>query len=79
MIVLYEGRQIFLGKTSEARAYFEGLGFICPEQQTTADFLTSMTSLEGRVIRPGWENKAPRSPDEFAEAWRERVDNVHTS
>ncbi|KAF6821985.1 ABC multidrug transporter [Colletotrichum musicola] len=70
VIVLYEGRQIYFGKTGEARAYFEGLGFICPEQQTTADFLTSMTSHQERVIRPGWEERAPRSPDEFAAAWK---------
>jgi ABC-type multidrug transport system ATPase subunit len=27
--VLYEGRQIFFGQTSEARTYFEELGFEC--------------------------------------------------
>ncbi|KAK7421173.1 Multidrug resistance protein [Neonectria punicea] len=70
VIVLYEGRQIFFGKTSEAKSYFENLGFICPEQQTTADFLTSMTSHQERVIRPGWEGKTPRSPNEFAQAWK---------
>lgn len=69
--MLYQGRQIFFGKATEAQAYFEGLGFVCPEQQTTADFLTSMTSHAERVIRPGWENKTPRSPDEFAKAWKE--------
>ena len=30
-----------------------------------------MTSHAERVIRPGWENKTPRSPDEFAKAWKE--------
>ncbi|KAL6358887.1 hypothetical protein LRP88_09080 [Fusarium phalaenopsidis] len=70
VLVLYQGRQIFFGKTTEAKAYFEGLGFVCPEQQTTADFLTSMTSHQERVIRPGCEGKAPRSPDEFAQAWK---------
>ncbi|KAF4980695.1 hypothetical protein FZEAL_3363 [Fusarium zealandicum] len=69
VLVLYQGRQIFFGKTGEAKAYFEGLGFICPEQQTTADFLTSMTSHQERIIRSGWEGKAPRSPEEFAQAW----------
>ena len=29
VIVLYKGRQIYFGKASEARLYFEGLGFIC--------------------------------------------------
>ncbi|KAI7910968.1 ABC transporter CDR4 [Pyricularia oryzae] len=72
VILLYEGRQIFFGKTAEAKAYFEGLGFLCPEQQTTPDFLTSMTSASERTIRPGWQGKPPpRSPDEFAKAWKE--------
>jgi ABC-type multidrug transport system permease subunit len=72
VIVLYEGRQIFFGKTSDAKAYFEGLGFQCPEQQTTPDFLTSMTSPSERIIRPGWKGKTPpRSADEFARAWKE--------
>ncbi|KAI6951822.1 hypothetical protein KC329_g19327, partial [Hortaea werneckii] len=43
-LVLYEGRQIFFGKTTEARKYFENMGFKCPDRQTDADFLTSMTS-----------------------------------
>ncbi|KAL5615982.1 hypothetical protein FOBRF1_004730 [Fusarium oxysporum] len=70
VIVLYEGRQIYFGKTTEAKAYFEELGFICPEQQTTADSLTSMTSHQERIVRPGFEGKAPRTPDEFAQVWK---------
>ena len=69
-IVLYEGRQIYFGNAREARAYFEDMGFICPERQTTADFLTSMTSPAERVIRQGWENKVPRTADDFAERWK---------
>ncbi|KAF1813814.1 ABC-2 type transporter [Eremomyces bilateralis CBS 781.70] len=70
VIVLYEGRQIFFGKTSEAKSYFEELGFVCPEQQTTADFLTSMTNASERIIKPGWESRTPRSSEEFAQAWK---------
>lgn len=68
--MLYEGRQIYFGKATEAKAYFENLGFTCPEQQTTADFLTSMTSHQERIVRPDFEGKAPRTPDEFAQAWK---------
>ncbi|KAG9623545.1 putative ABC multidrug transporter, partial [Aureobasidium melanogenum] len=70
VIVLYEGRQIFFGATTEARAYFENLGFQCPDRQTDADFLTSMTSPQERVVREGWESRVPRSPDEFAACWK---------
>jgi ATP-binding cassette, subfamily G (WHITE), member 2, PDR len=69
-IVLYEGRQIFFGRADEARQYFINLGFECPERQTTPDFLTSMTSPRERIVRVGFETKAPRTPDEFAAAWR---------
>ncbi|EWZ81732.1 ATPase [Fusarium oxysporum f. sp. lycopersici MN25] len=53
VLILYKGRQIFFGKASRAQRYFEELRFICPDQQTTADFLTSMTSPQERIIRPG--------------------------
>jgi ABC-type multidrug transport system ATPase subunit len=70
-IVLYEGRQIFFGNTTHARRYFENLGFVCPDRQTTADFLTSMTSSQERVVKEGFENRVPRTPDEFAQAWKD--------
>jgi ATP-binding cassette subfamily G (WHITE) protein 2 (PDR) len=67
--VLYEGRQIYFGLASEAKAYFEKLGFECPKSQTTPDFLTSMTSTGERVVKPGYENLAPRSSEDFARCW----------
>lgn len=70
-VVLYEGRQIYFGKTGEARDYFVRMGFHCPDRQTTADFLTSMTSPSERIVREGFENKVPRTPDEFAQAWKD--------
>jgi pleiotropic drug resistance (PDR) family protein len=68
--VLYEGRQIYFGPTTEAKKFFVDMGFECPERQTTADFLTSLTSPSERIVRPGFENVAPRTPDEFAAAWK---------
>ena len=73
-LVLYEGRQIFFGKADEARQYFVNLGFECPSRQTTPDFLTSMTSPQERIVRAGFEDKAPRTPDEFAAAWKASAD-----
>ncbi len=64
--VLYEGRQIYFGPTETAKEYFTNMGFHCPERQTTPDFLTSLTNAQERVVRPGFENKVPRTPDEFA-------------
>lgn len=70
-VVLYEGRQIFFGRCDEAQAFFEDMGFDCPARQTTADFLTSMTSPAERVVRPGLESRVPRTPDEFAQRWQD--------
>lgn len=69
-IVLYEGRQIYFGSTTDARGYFERMGFHCSERATTADFLTSMTSPQERRVKKGCEYKVPRTPDEFAAAWK---------
>ncbi|KAI1764501.1 ABC-2 type transporter-domain-containing protein [Hypoxylon sp. FL1150] len=69
-LVLYDGRQIFFGRADAAKQYFINLGFECPARQTTPDFLTSMTSSLERVVRPGFEGRAPRTPDEFAQAWK---------
>lgn len=46
------------------------MGFKCPGRQTTADFLTSLTSPLERVVRSGFEGQVPRTADEFAAAWR---------
>ncbi|KAI0477156.1 ABC-2 type transporter-domain-containing protein [Xylariaceae sp. FL0804] len=69
-LVLYEGRQIFFGRADAAKQYFIDLGFECPARQTTPDFLTSMTSSLERVVRPGFKGRTPRTPDEFAAAWK---------
>ncbi|KAL7423778.1 Multidrug resistance protein [Cryptotrichosporon argae] len=68
--VLYEGEQIFFGRTTVAKAFFVDMGFECPEQQTVPDFLTSLTSASERRPRDGFEHKVPTTPREFAERWR---------
>jgi len=74
VLVLYEGRQIYFGPAGAARGYFERLGYHCPDRQTTADFLTSMTSPAERVLRKDFEGHVPRTPDEYAKAWRSSPD-----
>jgi ATP-binding cassette, subfamily G (WHITE), member 2, PDR len=70
VIVLYQGRQIYFGRTTEAQKYFEDMGFECAKRQTVPDFLTSMTNPIERLIRKGMEAQVPRTPDDFAERWR---------
>jgi ABC-type multidrug transport system permease subunit len=69
-VVLYEGREIFFGRTDRAKAYFERMGWYCPPRQTTGDFLTSVTNPVERQTIQGYENKVPRTPDEFETYWR---------
>ncbi|RMY66568.1 hypothetical protein D0863_08338 [Hortaea werneckii] len=73
-IVLYEGRQIFFGSTLRAKEYFEEMGFSCPQRQTTGDFLTSVTNPAERIPRKGYEDKVPRTPDDFAQYWKNSED-----
>ncbi|KAG2420320.1 ABC transporter CDR4 [Aspergillus terreus] len=73
-IVLYEGRQIYFGSASDARRFFIEMGFDCPDRQTTADFLTSLTSPTERRARKGFEHLVPRTPDEFAERWQQSAE-----
>ncbi|KAM0430113.1 hypothetical protein ACHAPT_006119 [Fusarium lateritium] len=68
-VVLYEGRQIYFGPASDAKEYFERMGWLCPQRQTTGDFLTSVTNPQERQIRPGMENRVPRTPEEFETYW----------
>ncbi|PGH10327.1 hypothetical protein GX51_00084 [Blastomyces parvus] len=68
--VIYEGYQIYFGRTLDAKAYFEELGFYCPERQTIPDFLTSMTSADERKVKPGFEDCVPRTASEFAARWQ---------
>jgi len=70
VVVLYEGYQIYFGRTSDAKSYFEDMGFVCPGRQTDGDFLTSMTSRDERIVRPGWESRVPKTASEFAQVWK---------
>ena len=70
VVVLYEGRQIYFGPTHTAKAFFVEMGFHCAERATTGDFLTSLTNPAERIVRPGYEDRVPKTPDEFAAAWQ---------
>jgi ATP-binding cassette subfamily G (WHITE) protein 2 (PDR) len=69
VIVLYEGREVFFGPTNDAHTYFTEMGWLCPARQTTGDFCTSVTNHLERKARPGFEEKVPRTPEEFEAYW----------
>jgi ABC-type multidrug transport system ATPase subunit len=70
VVVLYEGREIYFGPTKSAKKYFADMGWLCPSRQTTPDFLTSVTNVQERQPRPGYEAKVPRTAAEFEEYWQ---------
>ena len=46
------------------------MGWKCPQRQTTADFLTSLTNPAEREPLPGFEDKVPRTAQEFETYWK---------
>ena len=85
VMVIDEGRQIFLGPAQEARAYFESLGFLPKPRQTTPDYLTGCTDAFEREYREGRDaSNVPSTPDALAAAFKAseyatRLDNEMTS
>ncbi len=71
VVLIDEGKCLYYGSTEDAAAYFEGLGFARPPRWTTADFLTSVTDEHERNIREGYEDRIPRSADQFEAAYRQ--------
>ncbi|PYH97605.1 hypothetical protein BO71DRAFT_466441 [Aspergillus ellipticus CBS 707.79] len=63
VLVLDEGKEIYYGPMAQARPFMEDLGFICREGSNVADYLTGITVPTERKIKPGYENRFPRTPD----------------
>jgi len=70
VLLIDEGKCLYFGAAEKAKEYFQRLGFDCPDRWTTADFLTSVSDEHERSIRKGWEQRIPRSAEQFAEAYK---------
>lgn len=70
VLLIDHGQCLYFGSSDDAKQYFLDLGFDCPPRWTTADFLTSVTDPHERSIRPGWEDRIPRSAEDFAAIYR---------
>ena len=70
VLVIDQGRMIYQGPAKEAKQYFTNMGLVCPERETTADFLTSVTDPKQRIVRKGFESSVPRSTTDFEAAFR---------
>lgn len=70
VMLLYEGKMIFYGPASQAKTYFLALGFHCPERQTTADFLTAITSPQERTFQDSYTGPRYETADALAQVFR---------
>ncbi len=70
VVLIDEGKCLYYGSSDNAAAYFEDLGFRRPQRWTTADFLTSVTDPHERQIREGYEDRIPRSAEQFEAAFK---------
>lgn len=70
VLVIEAGKMIYQGPATEARPYFESLGFKCPDRQTTADFLTSVADPNERQFQDGKEASTPKTPEELEATFR---------
>ncbi|KAI0132440.1 ABC drug exporter AtrF [Xylariales sp. AK1849] len=84
VLLIDQGQCLYYGSADLAKQYFLDLGFECPERWTTADFLTSVTDPFERSLRPGWEDRIPRSAKDFAavykksEAYQRNLDDIQS-
>lgn len=67
--LLYEGRQVYFGPLNDAQAYFFTMGYEPHPRQTLADFLVALTDSTARIVREGYKDRVPRTPDEFVAYW----------
>ncbi|KAB2576650.1 ABC transporter G family member 11 [Lasiodiplodia theobromae] len=71
VMVIDSGRCVYYGAANEARAYFEGLGFLEKPRQTTPDYLTGCTDPFEREFKPGHSaDNVPSTPEGLAEAYK---------
>ncbi|CAB4251859.1 similar to Saccharomyces cerevisiae YDR406W PDR15 Plasma membrane ATP binding cassette (ABC) transporter [Maudiozyma barnettii] len=75
--VLDQGYQIYFGPGTKAKAYFEKMGYVSPDRQTTADFLTAVTSPAERILNEEYLKKGisiPQTPEDMNKYWKQSQD-----
>ena len=70
VLVIYEGREAFFGQIDDGRRYFEDLGFVRTEGQTTAEFLSYVTDPAHRECKPGSAAANMRTAADFAASFK---------
>ncbi|KAH8807222.1 ABC-2 type transporter [Xylogone sp. PMI_703] len=70
VLVIDAKKQVYFGPVSEARSYFESLGFDPRPRETTPDYLTGCTDEFVREYAPGYSAaNAPHSPGTLEKAF----------
>ncbi|KAI0026135.1 ABC-2 type transporter [Xylariomycetidae sp. FL0641] len=70
VLVIDSGKQVYFGPATEARSYFEGLGFMPRPRQTTPDYVTGCTDEFERDYSDGYSPaNAPHSPETLSAAF----------
>ena len=70
VMVLDQGRQVYFGPPSEARKYFENMGYKSLPRQSTADYLTGCTDPNERQFAPGRSARdVPSTPEALESAF----------
>eukprot|EP00899_Mesostigma_viride_P022367 jgi/Mesvir1/3314/Mv08150-RA.2 len=69
--VLAGGRMAYFGPTHKAEAYFASLGYVRPANMSLPDYLQEVVLDDGSKFFQGGQERAQRSPDEFAKAFKE--------
>ena len=70
--LISEGKQVYFGPASEARAYMISLGYKNLPRQTTADYLTGCTDPNERQFEEGVDpSKVPTTAEEMEKAYLE--------
>ncbi|OJD16727.1 hypothetical protein AJ78_03153 [Emergomyces pasteurianus Ep9510] len=83
VMLIEQGRMLYQGPANQTKAYFENLGFYCPERSTTADFLTSLCDPVVRQFQPGREASTPKTAQELeiafksSDIYKEILQEVH--
>jgi ATP-binding cassette subfamily G (WHITE) protein 2 (SNQ2) len=68
--VIYEGQMAYYSPATLARQYFIDMGYQPANRQTTPDFLVAVTDPKACIVCEGYENRVPKTPDEFADHYR---------
>ena len=72
IMVLNDGRVVYYGPASEARAYMIGLGFKDLPRQTSADYLSGCTDPNERQFADGKdESSVPSTAEEMEQAYKD--------